>query len=128
MAKRKSPSDEANGHVEGNGAAALPAPEPQPEQSDAPVPKAEAPRERDDRPNLPVYVARYGLIRATVWANQTEQGVRYNTVITRLYKGAGDAWFSTPSLGYRDLPLVEKAAAAAFQWISEQYATADVPF
>jgi hypothetical protein len=86
------------------------------------------PREHDDRPNTPVFVSRYGLIKATVWANQTDQGIRYNTVITRIYKGAGDAWFSTPSLGYRDLPLVEKAAAAAFQFISEQYANSDVPF
>ncbi len=58
----------------------------------------------------------------------TEQGIRYQTTISRLYMGSDQCWHSTASFGYRDLPIVEKVAAAAFQWIAERLAENDVPF
>lgn len=49
----------------------------------------------------------------------------------RIYKTTGpggETWATSYSYGYRDLPLIEKCASAAFEWIAAQYANADVPF
>ena len=67
----------------------------------------------------PVHEVRLGLIKAAIWANDTEQGVRHNVSITRLYKD-GDDWKSTTSFGRDDLLLVAKVADLAHTWICSQ--------
>ena len=67
----------------------------------------------------PVHEVRLGLIKAAIWANDTEQGVRHNVSITRLYK-EGDEWKSTTSFGRDDLLLVAKVADMAHTWICTQ--------
>ena len=67
----------------------------------------------------PVHEVRLGLIKAAVWANDTEQGVRHNVSIARLYK-EGDDWKSTTSFGRDDLLLVAKVADLAHSWICTQ--------
>lgn len=67
----------------------------------------------------PVHEVRLGRIKAAVWANETEQGVRHNVTLSRIYKD-GDIWKSTESFSRDDLPLVAKVADLAHTWIFEQ--------
>jgi hypothetical protein len=67
----------------------------------------------------PVHEVRLGRIKAAVWANETDQGVRHNVTLSRIYKD-GDSWKSTESFSRDDLPLVSKVADMAHTWIFEQ--------
>jgi hypothetical protein len=71
--------------------------------------------------NRPVHQVRLGRIKAAVWQNETEKGVRHNVTFTRLYRD-GDQWKDTTSFGRDDLPLVAKVADLAHTWIFEQAA------
>ena len=64
----------------------------------------------------PVHEVRMGRIKAAIWANETENGVRHNVTISRLYKD-GDEWKTSHSFGRDELPLVEKVADLAHAWI-----------
>ena len=67
----------------------------------------------------PVHEVRLGAIRASVWANEGENGTRYNVTFDRAYKD-GDAWKSTSSFGRDDLLVLAKAADQAHTWILSQ--------
>ena len=67
----------------------------------------------------PVHELRLGSIKAAVWKNETESGVRYNVTCNRLYKD-GDQWKSTDSFGRDDLLVLAKVADQAHSWIHEQ--------
>ena len=78
--------------------------------------------------NRPVHEIRLGRIKAAIWANITENGVRHNTTFSRLYRD-GDEWKDSDSFGRDDLLLVAKAADLAHSWICEQLqASQEVPF
>ncbi len=64
----------------------------------------------------PVHEVRMGRIKAAIWENKTEQGMRHNVSITRIYKD-GNAWKDSTSFGRDDLPLVTKIADLAHMWI-----------
>jgi hypothetical protein len=64
----------------------------------------------------PVYEIRFGLIKASVWQNQTRMGDRHNVTIVRLYKD-GDVWRESQHFGREDLPLLAKVADLAHTWI-----------
>lgn len=66
--------------------------------------------------NKPIHEIRLGHIKATIWANDTDNGTRYNARISRLYKD-GDSWKTTDSFGREDLPLVAKVADLTHTWI-----------
>lgn len=65
----------------------------------------------------PVHEIRLGRIRAAVWVNKTEHGVRHNVILSRLYKDDQDQWQDSISFGREDLPLVAKVADMAHTWI-----------
>ena len=67
----------------------------------------------------PVHEVRLGHIKAAVWSNDTEAGVRYNVTFSRLYKD-GDSWKSTESFGRDDLLLLGKVADETHSWIFAQ--------
>jgi hypothetical protein len=67
----------------------------------------------------PVHEVRFGAIKAAVWKNETDNGVRYNTTFSRIYKD-GDEWASTDSFGRDDLLVVAKVADHAHSWIHSQ--------
>ena len=67
----------------------------------------------------PIHEVRLGHIKAAVWKNETEAGVRYNVTFSRIYKD-GDTWNSTDSFGRDDLLLLGKVADQAHSWIFEQ--------
>ena len=64
----------------------------------------------------PVQEIRMGRIRAAIWANETENGTRYNVTVNRLYKD-GDKWKDSTSFGRDDLLLVAKVTDACHSWI-----------
>lgn len=67
----------------------------------------------------PIHEIRFGSIKAAIWKNKTDQGVRYNVTISRSYKD-GDDWKSTDSFGRDNLLEVAKAADCAHTWIFSQ--------
>jgi hypothetical protein len=78
------------------------------------------PAEAPDR-TRPVHTVRLRNVRATIWANDTETGVRYNTTVSRIYKGPKDGeWRTSDSFGRDDLLLLSKVLDIAHTWISEQ--------
>jgi hypothetical protein len=67
----------------------------------------------------PVHEIRFGAIKASIWENQTESGVRHNVTLSRLYRD-GDSWKRSETFGRDDLPLVIKVADLAHTWIFTQ--------
>lgn len=82
----------------------------------------------ETKKSRPVHEVRVGRVRAAIWENDTQNGVRHNVTISRLYK-EGDEWKDTTSFGRDDLPLVAKVTDLAHSWIfgvsPDQLATAD---
>ena len=72
----------------------------------------------------PTHEVRLGYIKAAVWKNETEAGVRYNVTFNRFYK-EGDSWKFTESFGRDDLLLLGKVADQAHSWIFAQAQTQD---
>ena len=69
--------------------------------------------------NKPVHEVRLGAVKAAIWKNDTDAGVRFNVTVTRLYKDE-DEWRNTDSFGRDDLLLVAKVADLAHTWICDQ--------
>lgn len=68
--------------------------------------------------NQPAHEVRLGAIKAAIWQNETEAGIRYNVTFERLYNQDGK-WQSTGSFGRDDLLLLCKVADLAHSWIIE---------
>ncbi len=69
----------------------------------------------------PAHEVRIGAIKAAIWRNDTSNGVRYNTTLSRLYKDKeDDQWKSTDSFGRDDLLVLAKVADAVHTWIFAQ--------
>ena len=64
----------------------------------------------------PVHEVRLGKIKAAIWANESERGIRYNVTVSRIYKD-GDEWKSSESFGRDDIPLVIKALDRAHDFM-----------
>ena len=73
-------------------------------------------------PRPPAHVIRYGLIKASIWQNQTRSGERYTVTIVRLFKN-GDQWKESHRFGRDDLLLVSKVANEAHSWVYQQSAS-----
>lgn len=61
---------------------------------------------------------RIGSIKAALWPNQMEHGVRYGVTFSRVYRD-GEKWKSTDSFGRDDLLLLAKVADRVHTWILE---------
>ncbi|MBU6401008.1 MAG: hypothetical protein KGS61_11865 [Verrucomicrobia bacterium] len=75
--------------------------------------------------NKPIHEIRLGAIKAAVWRNDTDAGVRYNATFSRLFK-QGDTWQSSDSFGRDDLLLLGKVADQVHSWILEHQSQAPV--
>lgn len=81
-----------------------------------PTPKQERQR--------PAHEVRLGRIRGAIWANTSEQGVRYGVTLSRLYKDQESGeWRNSASFGRDDLLLVGKVCEMAMHWIYQQTQT-----
>lgn len=69
------------------------------------------------KPARPTQEFRLGRIRAAIWANESEAGVRHNVTVSRLYKDDDDQWKDSTSFGRDDLPLVAKVLDRCHTWI-----------
>lgn len=67
----------------------------------------------------PVQEVRIGNIKAALWQNQTDSGIRYNVTFQRLYRDDAGKWQSTESFGRDDLLVLAKVAERAFDHIHE---------
>ena len=79
-----------------------------------PEPKAEAAANRK-----PIHEIRMGRIKAAIWQNETDNGIRYNATFGRLYKD-GESWKQTESFGRDDLPVLAKVADQAHTFIFQK--------
>lgn len=69
--------------------------------------------------NRPVHEIRLGKVKAAIWKNETDAGVRYSVSIVRIFK-TEEGWDSSPSFGRDELPLVAKVADMVHTWIYQQ--------
>lgn len=67
----------------------------------------------------PVHEVRLGRIKAAIWENETQTGVRHNVTLQRIYRD-GEQWKTSDSFGRDDLPLVAKVVDLAHSWIFGQ--------
>jgi hypothetical protein len=74
----------------------------------------------------PVHEIRLGKVKAAVWANETEKGIRHNVTFSRLYRD-GEEWRSSESFGRDDLLVLTKVADLAHSWIYAQARDEEVP-
>ena len=61
-----------------------------------------------------------GRIKAAIWENETQTGVRHNVTVQRIYKDERQEWQSSDSFGRDDLPLLAKVVDQAHDWIYQQ--------
>jgi hypothetical protein len=66
--------------------------------------------------NKPVHEIRLGSVRAAIWANITQNGVRHSVTISRSYR-VGNDWKKTNSYGKEDLLVLEKITELAQKWL-----------
>jgi hypothetical protein len=70
--------------------------------------------------SAPVHEIRIGPIKAAIWQNNTQQGVRHNVTVVRLYRkktDEGECWADSYSFGRDDLPVVKEVMDQAWKWI-----------
>jgi hypothetical protein len=87
-----------------------------------PEPATAAVAEQGEGRDRPVHEVRIGRIKAVIWANQTESGVRHNVTLRRIYKrDASSQWETSDSFGRDDLPVVMEVTRQAWLWIYDQH-------
>ena len=69
--------------------------------------------------NRPVHEIRLGKVKAAIWKNETDAGIRYSVSIVRIFK-TDEGWDSSPTFGRDELPLVAKVADMVHTWIYQQ--------
>ena len=72
-----------------------------------------------DSKNKPVDSIRDGSLTAAIWANQTENGVRYSVDLNRSYKDAEDKWQTTHYLSNGEILRASRLLALAYDRILE---------
>lgn len=81
-------------------------------------PKAE-PQKPQPQPQRPVHEVRLGRVKAAVWGNETEHGLRYSVTVARVYKDGQGKWQTSDGFGRDDLLLLAKVLDRAHTWICE---------
>ena len=76
-------------------------------------------------PKKPAHEIRLGRIRATIWANRTDdQDVWFNVTVSRLYRDE-NTWKDSTSFRRDDLPVMAKAVDMAYAWIWDRHQALD---
>jgi hypothetical protein len=68
----------------------------------------------------PIHEIRLGAIKACVWQNDTQNGVRYNVTFGRLYKDNDGDWKTADSFGRDDLLLLAKVADLTHSFVFQK--------
>lgn len=66
---------------------------------------------------LPVHRIAKRSLEGSIWANETEAGVRFAVTLDRTYRTADGEWHSTKSLDRDSLLLAAEVLREASQWI-----------
>lgn len=66
--------------------------------------------------NRPVHEIKQGLIKATVWKNQTKVGLRHHVKVARVFKD-GDVWRESQQFGRDDLLKLANILTQCHEWI-----------
>ena len=69
--------------------------------------------------NRPAFTDRRGRLTLTIWANETEQGTRFSSEITRTWKD-GEEYRTTTRFDERDLLAAARLATIADDWVADQ--------
>jgi len=83
------------------------------------TPKTQEPKAEAVANRKPIHEIRMGRIKAAIWQNETDNGIRYNVTVGRLYKD-GESWTQTESFGRDDLPVLAKVADQAHTFIFQK--------
>lgn len=75
----------------------------------------------------PVHEVRLGRVKAAIWANETEHGLRYSVSVCRVYKDQGQKWRTTDGFGRDDLLVLAKVVDLAHTWVCENVNGPEVP-
>lgn len=68
----------------------------------------------------PVHEIRLGAVKAAIWANPTNNGsVFHSVVLSRIYKDEAGAWQESRSLNRDDLLLAGKVLDRAHSWVCD---------
>ena len=67
----------------------------------------------------PVHEIRLGSVRASIWEEETSEGLKHRVSVVRLYKD-GSEWTRSTFFERDDLPLVAEVVDMAHLWIFEQ--------
>lgn len=74
-----------------------------------------------DMPNTPpVYIARAGSVRASVWETVVNDLTRHKITLTRFYRRKDEGWQRGRTFYPNELPAVAEAVAKAQQWIQRR--------
>ena len=82
------------------------------------TPKTQEPKAEAAANRKPIHEIRMGRIKAAIWQNETDNGIRYSQV-GRLYRD-GESWKQTESFGRDDLPVLAKVADQAHTFIFQK--------
>jgi len=78
--------------------------------------------------NQPHTTLRDGALKATVWANSTDEGrTRYSITLTRSYTDAEGKWHDTNYLSRNELLRMAHLAQKAYDAVGEAYAAEPAP-
>ena len=66
-------------------------------------------QKKDTKKNLPVFTSKYGLVQASVWEQETENGSFLSISYNRSYKDKKDEWQKTQSLRVSDIKDLQSA-------------------
>ena len=70
--------------------------------------------------NKPLAKIKDGMISASIWANETDEGkIRYSVSIVRNYTDANDKWHETSSFSALELLMVSRLAQKAYDKIAD---------
>ena len=78
--------------------------------------------DRDAKKERPIFEARYGRLKASVWRHESEKGPWFNVVLGRSYKDEAGNGQTASSFGVRDLLEVAKLCDTAHSWIYRELA------
>jgi hypothetical protein len=77
---------------------------------------------RDATKQRPVFEARFGRLRVSVWRQESDKGPWFNVVLSRSYKDESGQWQTANSFGARDLLEVAKLCDVAHTWVYRELA------
>jgi hypothetical protein len=66
----------------------------------------------------PAHEIRLGRLRATIWANTTDDGTWYSVTVSRVYQDGGGKTKSASSFGRDDLLPAAEVLRLAYHWVA----------